>query len=409
MLYAIVIMAMARDEFVGDEGRYAQYATNLTQGFYTDAEQVDLWSGPGYPIVLVPFVALDAPWLAAKLFNAVLLVGALFYFCGTLRLYMPERTALRFTYLFGLYPPLLKESFVLLTEPLMVLVVCGFAYHYCRSRYTDRRAWLQLGLAGAYAGGLALTKIFFGYVLVTALLAGAGLYLWKRRAAFRDAAIVYAVALGICVPYLAHTYSLTGKLFYWGTSGGLSLYWMTTPHEGEYGDWHGRALDRHPQLRANHGAFFESIDQLPSVEWDAALRRQALHNLRAHPGSYLRNWVANVSRLFFAFPHSYRDRYSPLIVLIVVPNLVLLGLAGLCAGPTWRHRRRVPDELWMILLFAAVTLAGSSLLSAYERQLRPVVPLAAVWIAYALVHLRGAGAGPEPPTGRAAPSPASGT
>ena len=55
----------------------------------------------------------------------------------------------------------------------------------------------------------------------------------------RTIALVYALALVWCLPYLAHTYSLTGRWFYWGSSGGMSLYWMSTPYrDGQTYDLH---------------------------------------------------------------------------------------------------------------------------------------------------------------------------
>src|SRR5689334_5704504 len=66
--YVIYFMT---DGVSGDQPRYLMYADNLIHGFYSPPE-LDLRNGPGYPIVLIPFVALNLPYLAMTILNAVL-------------------------------------------------------------------------------------------------------------------------------------------------------------------------------------------------------------------------------------------------------------------------------------------------------------------------------------------------
>ncbi len=69
------------------------------------------------------------------------------------------------------------------------------------------------------------------------------------------------MALIWCVPYLLMTYSLTGKPFYWGSSGGLSLYWMSTPYDTEMGDWFSKIdVKERPEL-FHHRDFLSWCDQ----------------------------------------------------------------------------------------------------------------------------------------------------
>ena len=79
--------------------------------------------------------------------------------------------------------------------------------------------------------------MLFGYVVGAAIL----IYLvasiiYRKRWALRALAVA-SIALAVCVPYLYRNYSLTGRVFYWAQSGGLSLYWMSSPMGEEYGDW----------------------------------------------------------------------------------------------------------------------------------------------------------------------------
>lgn len=78
--------------------------------------------------------------------------------------------------------------------------------------------------------------------------------------------LVCGLALLICSPYLVYTYALTGKIFYWGNSGGLSLYWMSSPHPQEFGDWHNpQTLSEIPELETNHGALFREDERFRLV------------------------------------------------------------------------------------------------------------------------------------------------
>jgi len=92
-------------------------------------------------------------------------------------------------------------------------------------------------------------------------------------------------------------------------------------------------------------------------------------------------WMANVGRLLYNYPCSYSDQRLTKF-LILIPNMVLTTLALLCLYPTWVAWRVVPFELRVLLLVAAVAFALSSMVSAYNRQFTPIVPILAVWICY---------------------------
>ena len=70
VLYLILICTFAKDSFHGDEADYVRFAKNLSHGYYSPPDMVDLWFGPGYPLVLLPFVLLDLPWGGRQRFLA---------------------------------------------------------------------------------------------------------------------------------------------------------------------------------------------------------------------------------------------------------------------------------------------------------------------------------------------------
>jgi len=194
-----------------------QFASNLTQGYYADPVYV-LWSGPGYPLFLAPFMALGWPWLLVKLLNAFLLFGGLFYFYRTLTFYLSELTAL-FLHSFLVVPAdsagvsraADRASRILsdLCVRLLLLPSLPTARENGCRCFSLRSAWA----AGADEGLL-------GYVLLASLLYFLLLSLWSRRQQHRRSAQTFLFALVLCVPYLFYTYASTGKVFYWGNTGG---------------------------------------------------------------------------------------------------------------------------------------------------------------------------------------------
>jgi hypothetical protein len=93
---------------VQDETRYLGFADNLTHGFYSPPDAVQLWSGPGYPLLLAPFRAIGCGPGALRLLNAPLLFAAVWCFFRFLRNHFPHRAALLGACALGLYFPVWK-------------------------------------------------------------------------------------------------------------------------------------------------------------------------------------------------------------------------------------------------------------------------------------------------------------
>lgn len=380
-VYVSIVLVASTNIFQHDEARYARFAVNLLHGYYTDRANVNLSNGPGYPIVLVPFVLLKLPWLCGKLLNAVFLFGAVVYFYYTLCLYI-RKGGLCLSFVFGLYPPFLRYLNVLMTETFVYFLVCGFMYHFFRLYKNGRRSWIQFSLASFYLGYLALTKVIFGYVIAFCALLFLSVYLWKRTGILKKTLLVYSFAFAVCVPYLVYTYSLTGKVFYWGNSGGESLYWMSSPHPHELGDWHSRKEVReHPQLSKNHQEFFDEVSKLNGIQRDDKYKKKAIENIVSNPVKYLTNWVANIGRLLFSYPYSYMPQ-TLLTFFRLIPNMFIVVLFLLSLYPSYLGRRAIPYEIYSLALFGLVYFGASSLLSAYNRLFCPLVPIVSLWIIF---------------------------
>ena len=91
---AIVLIGSSASFDGGDEGGYVAYASRIAHvapsqdlRLWWGAQELRYWWGPGYPLVLAPFALFGWPWLAAKLLNAGLLVGALAYIGAVVKRY----------------------------------------------------------------------------------------------------------------------------------------------------------------------------------------------------------------------------------------------------------------------------------------------------------------------------------
>jgi len=382
LYFAVFLLFAHRSLDYGDEGRYAAYAENLTRGFYAPPDTRFLWNGPGYPLLLTPFAFFDIPWIFAKMLNPVFIFLAVCFVYASIRNYMPEKPALVFAYLFGLYPPFFAELHLLLTEPFVLMLVTGFAL--LTIKWFESGKFRFMFFASVVCALIALTKVFFAYTASAVLLLSLVLSVWSRTA--RKAILIYAIGLLLCVPYLAYTYSLTGRIFCWANSGGTVLYWLYNPYPDEFGDWKSEQdVAARPEL-ARHRPFFEQLEGLDFVQRDRLLKKKALENIVNNPGKMLFNYVSNWGRLFLNFPFSYKYQH-PRQLLYLVPNSLLLAAMVFCIYPLVKFRRYLPPEILHACGLSVVYLVGHSLVYAQARFLCTVVPFIFIVITYAATNL----------------------
>jgi hypothetical protein len=403
LVFYVVIVLVRHDVFPKDEITYLAYAANLLAGHYAPTGSEFLWCGPGYPLLLAPFVAVGAPLIWIKLLNAVLLWGAVLLFHRTLLLYESPRRAGWIALAFALYWPFFDQMPRVMTEVFTVFLVTAALHSACHLFRADSTSRARLFVTAFLLAYLALTKVLFGYVLLVVVAIGLVAWLVSRRDVHRRALFASGLALVLCLPYLVYTFSITGKAFCWATSGGMQLYWMATPHEEEKGDWINYLIsakndptEANPLIR-RHGELFseafgfedpttnnyyvdepwhEMVLRLDARQ-DAVFFDAALENIADHPGKFARNWSHNVQRMLIDAPYSYRESLT--FWKFGVPNtlLILLILRGI-----FRHRESPwtrPREFAPIAVFVATYLAGTSLVSAYPRQFYIVVPFFAWW------------------------------
>jgi hypothetical protein len=368
----------------GDEWRYLYYADNLLNGFFSPRPRVFLWNGPGYPLFLIPFVKARWPD-GARYANAFLHAATLVYAFLILRQRVALRWVLGAVIVLAVYPPLFEFLPLAQTEVLCYLLTTAWLHHSLAA--VDSRAHRLA--AALLMAALCLTKVVFGVVLMVFVPVMLVSWLVRRDRVGSSFLQAGALALALCVPWLVYTQRLTGRFLYWSSAGPMSFYWMTAPYPGEWGDWyHHGWVYRNATLRAHHKAVFDQTTGLardPHTSFDEQMfntstpeaadifAREGMKNLRAHPGAYLRNWVANVSRLFLDVPTSVRglrpvNQYS-------LTHLSLLAATVLAAAIALRKKLRLPAGWGPPLLFLALSFAVYSINAAFARFTVPLVPL----------------------------------
>jgi len=375
---------------ISDEGPFLAAAHRLLHGHYAVTGAMDgtkyLWHGPGLPALISPLVAVGAPVTVIRLVGPLLLFVAIVLFYRLLRLRLSRRAALVGAYALGLYGPMYEGiTSSLQKEPLAL--VASVIVLYGTARYVSAGHRRYLLLAGLALGALAMTRLEYGWVL-TALLAAASIW-WllarlrhgansPRARTARRWALVCAIGMLACAPWLAYTYSITHHFFYWGNSGGISLYWMSSPASDQLGEWHAsHTVFADPRLAA-YRPLFHFLATLPPLQRDLTLRHLAIVQAEGHPAKYALNLLANISRMFFGFPFSFTLSAAVLAGLVLF-NTALLGGLTAAAISLRRSRRSLPPEATPFLWFAALAVAIHLFPSAEPRFLIPLIPIP-IWV-----------------------------
>ncbi|HMH31856.1 MAG TPA: hypothetical protein VK543_02440 [Puia sp.] len=387
----------------GDGPRYLAFADNLIHGFYSPPPpSINLWSGPGYPIILIPFVLLKAPFISITILNALFHYFSMILLFKSLVQVVSIKKAIFFSFLWAIYFVAYDQIPHIATEPFTFFLATVIIYCLVKS-------FLQNKLAGTIGSGiglgyLALVKVMFGYVLLALLILYFALLLINRNSrVYKQALLILAIAFATASPYLFYTYKLTGKIFYWGNSGGMSLYWMSTPYKNEYGDWQPNDLntllkppsDPHPfkgtdsndikykafaNLIQNHDRDYREIYKADGTERDDLFKQKAIRNIKQNPSKFLMNCLSNMGRLLFNVPYTWKFQDPTMLVRIVI-NSILFTFILITSMITIYKWRKIGPLLKFILFLVSIYFLGSTMVSAYSRIFYIVVPFIIFWMA----------------------------
>ena len=385
LLYLAICVVLAPHNFVDDEERYIRFARNILHGFYSPPlPNIDLWNGPGYPLVVAPFLLLKLPLMIIRILNALMMYASLVLVYKTIRLYASQKTALVCAILLGLYFPVYEKIPLVLTECLTWFLISLIGYLFFKIGKERKLPTKTIWLCAIAIAFLVMTKVVFGYVIIAMLFISLILFLLpKFRSSAKKFTYLFALSFLLCVPYLIYTYSVTHKLFYWTNSGGWSLYNMSAPYPNDWGDW-----KDNPQMlqNPNYKVFVDSVLKLPPLERDAIYKTKAIENIKHYPKKYLLNCVANLGRMFFSYPFTNMEQ-DVKTYFTIIPNMFVLVFMVITLGLGIFHYKKLPQEIILLLLFILIYLAGSTLVSAFRRMFYITMPFWTVFIAYVLTNI----------------------
>ena len=397
IIYVLISTFFSENTFQGDEGRYIRFAENLLNGYYAipGLRPGFLWNGPGYPIIISPFIYFKAPLIIIKLLNSVFLFIGVIFLYRSFRFRLDNKKSLILTYFAGLtHPYFLRAITLVLTESISFFLISISLYYFLKFYTQNRGKYLVIFTISS--GLLILTKVFFSYVfLALGFISGLIWIFYKQKNKIIPFLKLSFFPFIVCLPYLFYTYSLTGKLFYWSDAGGSSLYSMSTPYENEYGDWFppdNRAFqdvkskyvkNNINSVKENHFRFLKSLDSLNGIEKDKKLKEKAISNIVNNKIKYLKNIIYNFSRMAFRYPFT-RFESLPLLIIISVFHFSILFLPLMVSIKKIIAKK---DRAYLIILtFFTIYLLGTLLLSSTTRFIFPIYPILIFIISFLFTH-----------------------
>lgn len=385
LLYIAICVRLAPPDFVDDEARYVRFATNLLHGFYSPPfPDIDLWNGPGYPALIAPFLLLKLPLVTIRILNGVFLYLSLVLVYKTITLFTSNKVAFVSAIILGFYFPVFEKLPLILTECFTWFLISLIGYLIIKIGYQKNFSWKNILVCAFSIALLTMTKVVFGYVILAMLVVSLLLFLLpKSRYQAKKFSYIFALSFLLCLPYLAYTYSVTNKVFYWTNSGGWSLFTMSAPYENDWGDW-----KDNPQMleNPNYKVFADSVLKLKPLERDAAYQKKAKENIKKYPKKYLMNCVANLGRLFFSYPFTNMEQ-DVKTYYTIIPNMFVVVFMAITLAISVFHYKKLPEGLIILLFFILVYLAGSTLVSAFRRMFYVTMPFWMVFFAYVFTNI----------------------
>lgn len=380
LLYLIICIVFSPHKDVADESRYLYFANNLLSGYYSPpSPDFNIWNGPGYPLLIAGFMFFKLPLIAVRLLNGFLLYFSLVISYKTINIYSSKKNAIVYTMILGMYFPIFEMLPLIMTESLTWFLISLVCFLFIKNYVKKTMSWKLIILAAFSIAYLTLTKVIFGYVILSMLFVSILMFLLPTfRSAAKKSTLIFLLSFVFCLPWLLYTYSLTNKPLYWTNSGGMSMYTISSPCVNELGDWlNAETLQQNPF----HKAFIDSITNLSSLQKDEAYKTAAINNIKNHPAKYLSNWIANVGRLLFSYPYSNKTQGIS-TYWTLIPNMFVFVIMVLSFALSVKQYKKFPEALILLFLFILIYLLGSTLISAFRRMFYVTIPFWAIFISY---------------------------
>ncbi len=414
ILYSVLIIYNTSPEIIGDEVRFLMFAENLTHGYFSPPPPaLDLGNGPGYPLIIAPLISLNLPLIYIELLNGIFYYISVVLLFISLRTFVPKNFSIIFCLFWAFYPSFYEHMNDRLPEIFTAFLIVLFIYTSIKVfEASDFKKTLKyIVFSGVIFGYLALTKPIFGYVIMFLIPIMLVFFLFKKKnVQYKKTLLVLIISFITTLPYLAYTYNLSGKLFYWSSFGGNNLYWMSSPYENEYGDWMGfppskihtdkipgsdsMIISRHQKdfnrLLSNKDVQIANVREneteynlTKGTAQDDLLKKIAIENIKSHPGKFVENIISNGGRILFNYPSSYTLQKSTNLRRLPI-NGTLAVVSLFCLILTFLKWRDISYPIRYLLCISFIYLGGSLLGSAGSRMLFVVIPILLLWIAYIL-------------------------
>lgn len=390
--YAIAVRHL-RPALRGDECAYLFYTSNILQGFYSPPPpNINFWFGPGAPLLATPLLIFDLPidfWCILNAFCYY--ASAVFIFEILKYLEIPLNWRFFFISIWVVFIPSYLVMSYVSTEPLACFLFTLSSWAWLKSEKL-RTETNYIIISGISLGYLALTKVVFGYVMLVMLaLVGLNFIITRSRLSLKFSKVL-AIAFLITSPWLLYTYSLTGKFFYWGASGGAQIYWMSSPYPEESGSWdegdlyikqakRDWSMEHRKILIRNHKSDWDKIIKLQVISQDSAFKAIAVQNIKSHPIKFGYNCLCNFSRLLFSTPRTGYVQDARYIAFIPTGSFMFIGIL-LIVGYCLFNFRNINRQLRYTMGIAGLYLSACIVLASYARMLVVVAPLLIIMIAY---------------------------
>ena len=396
LVFVSIVLIFPTNGKTGDEGRYLMYAHNLVRGFLSPpAPNIDLGNGPGYPIVLMPFVALNLPFVCITLMNAAFYYLSIVFLFKSLNKIVSFKLAVIVSFFWACFLNLYEYLPIIYTEIFTAFLICLLIFYLLKvfNGY-EMRAKKDIFFSGIIFGYLALTKPIFGYVIMAMIIGNGLVWITRRNSVnLKRGFFILLIALITTSPYLIYSYHLTNKIFYWSSNGGNNLYWMTTPYKGEYGNWieypfstdsvKERIPGSQDLIKLRHQKDFSNVTKDNILQQDDLLKQRAINNIKSHPVKFLQNCASNIGRMLFNFPYSYKVEKPGTLLRLPFTGIIAV-ISIFCFFPTLLWWRKIYFPVKFLLFFSLIYLGGSILGSAETRMFTMIVPAILFWIAYTL-------------------------
>lgn len=398
IFYIILVVIFPTTGTDGDESRYLIYARYMIDGTLplTDLNFDHLGNGPGYSIILIPFIVFNVSLIWIGIMNAVLFYLSVVLLFNSAKKFVKSKAAVIVSLFWGFYINSYELIGKILPETFASFLICLLIYFLVNS-FNQDKSNKYICLSGFTIGFLALTKPIFGYVMLCMLLFVLVLLLFKfKNKNYRITFLILLLALITTVPYLIHTYKETGKTFYWSSLGGNNFYWATSLDKNEYGNWfpnpglpvdpatrHTYISDFQERIKVSHIEDFNEINKFKGVYQDDAFKKIAIKNIKKQPLKFIQNCVSNLTRIVFNFPYSYKLQ-NPSTLIRLPFNGILIILLLVSMMPSLRNWRKINYAIRFAILFSLIYLGGSIWGSAETRMFTLIVPVLLIWVSYVL-------------------------